>query len=306
MRAAMMDPAVMLLDEPMAALDPLIRRSLQQELKSIFQRLGKTVLLVTHDLGEAVFLAEQITLLHEGRIVQTGSVSRFVAASRRSIRDGIHQCAAHLAGRGRGRMKGLGAVAERLPGVQPLLLAALGLQPAPLFAADRIVVGSKAFTEGYVLGEIAAQTIESATNVPVTRKLGMGSTGIVFEALNSGAIDVYSDYTGTLAEAILKQPDLKSVEDIRHALLKMGLVMSEPLGFDDTYALAVKESFAQEHELHSISDLSKARRADPGRIQLRIHGSPGWLSGDGGRLSVAFGAAEDQSHGTQPYFPGDR
>ena len=72
MRAAMMDPAVMLLDEPMAALDPLIRRSLQQELKSIFQRLGKTVLLVTHDLGEAVFLAEQITLLHEGRVIQTG------------------------------------------------------------------------------------------------------------------------------------------------------------------------------------------------------------------------------------------
>jgi osmoprotectant transport system ATP-binding protein len=73
MRAAMMDPAVMLLDEPMAALDPLIRRSLQQELKAIFQRLGKTVLLVTHDLGEAVYLAEDITLLHEGRVVQSGS-----------------------------------------------------------------------------------------------------------------------------------------------------------------------------------------------------------------------------------------
>jgi osmoprotectant transport system ATP-binding protein len=73
MRAAMMDPAVMLLDEPMAALDPLIRRTLQRELKSIFQRLGKTVLLVTHDLGEAVYLAEQITMLHEGRVLQTGS-----------------------------------------------------------------------------------------------------------------------------------------------------------------------------------------------------------------------------------------
>jgi osmoprotectant transport system ATP-binding protein len=94
MRAAMMDPAVMLLDEPMAALDPLIRRSLQQELKSIFQRLGKTVLLVTHDLGEAVFLAEQITLLHEGRVVQSGTyrdlllhpavafVSQFINAQR--------------------------------------------------------------------------------------------------------------------------------------------------------------------------------------------------------------------------------
>jgi osmoprotectant transport system ATP-binding protein len=73
MRAAMMDPEVLLLDEPMAALDPLIRRSLQQELKSIFQRLDKTVLLVTHDLGEAVFLAEQITLLHEGKVVQSGA-----------------------------------------------------------------------------------------------------------------------------------------------------------------------------------------------------------------------------------------
>ena len=72
MRAAMMDPDVMLLDEPMAALDPLIRRSLQRELKNIFQRLGKTVLLVTHDLGEAVYLADTITLLHEGRVVQSG------------------------------------------------------------------------------------------------------------------------------------------------------------------------------------------------------------------------------------------
>ena len=94
MRAAMMNPAVMLLDEPMAALDPLIRRTLQRELKSIFQRLGKTVLLVTHDLGEAVYLAERITMLHEGKILQTGTyrdllltptndfVSQFINAQR--------------------------------------------------------------------------------------------------------------------------------------------------------------------------------------------------------------------------------
>jgi osmoprotectant transport system ATP-binding protein len=94
MRAAMMNPAVMLLDEPMAALDPLIRRSVQQELKSIFQRLDKTVLLVTHDLGEAVFLAEQLTMLHEGKVVQSGTfrdlllnpanpfVSQFINAQR--------------------------------------------------------------------------------------------------------------------------------------------------------------------------------------------------------------------------------
>ena len=137
-----------------------------------------------------------------------------------------------------------------------LLMATLAASPAGVWAADTIVVGSKAFTEGYVLGEIAAQAMESASSVPVTRKLGMGSTGILFQALKSGAIDVYSDYTGTLAEAILKRPDLRSIEDIRGALLSMDLVMSDPLGFDDTYALAVKETFAEQHHLNAISDLA--------------------------------------------------
>jgi osmoprotectant transport system permease protein len=147
------------------------------------------------------------------------------------------------------------------PATLAALLIAAGGWPAPLPAAEHIVVGSKAFTEGYVLGEIAAQAIEAATQEPATRKLGMGSTGIVFAALKSGAIDVYSDYTGTLAEAILKRPDLKSADDIRRALAGLGLVMSAPLGFDDSYALAVKESFAAQHELHSISDLKRVESA---------------------------------------------
>jgi osmoprotectant transport system permease protein len=143
--------------------------------------------------------------------------------------------------------------------IKPLLLGLVlaGALPAAVHAADKIVVGSKAFTEGYVLGEIAAQAIEASSKVPVERKLGMGSTGILFEALKSGAIDVYPDYTGTLSEAILKRPDLKSVEDIQHALVDLDLVISAPLGFDDTYALAVKESFAENHDLHTISDLSR-------------------------------------------------
>jgi osmoprotectant transport system permease protein len=138
-----------------------------------------------------------------------------------------------------------------------LLLTAFASLDA--LAAKAIVVGSKVFTEGYVLGEIAAQTLESVSKVPVERKLGMGSTGILFEALSSGAIDLYADYTGTLSEAILKQPDLKSVEDIQAALAKMDLVISAPLGFDDTYALAVKESFAEKHDLHTISDLKRVQ-----------------------------------------------
>jgi osmoprotectant transport system ATP-binding protein len=78
MRAAFLDPPVFLLDEPMGALDPLVRRALQEEFKGIFQRLHKTVVLVTHDLSEAVYLADQMTLLHEGKVVQTGTYRDFV------------------------------------------------------------------------------------------------------------------------------------------------------------------------------------------------------------------------------------
>jgi osmoprotectant transport system ATP-binding protein len=73
MRALMLDPDLLLLDEPLGALDPMIRVELQQELKAIFQRLGKTVLLVTHDLSEAVHFGDRLVLLRAGRIVQLGS-----------------------------------------------------------------------------------------------------------------------------------------------------------------------------------------------------------------------------------------
>jgi osmoprotectant transport system ATP-binding protein len=72
MRALMLDPDILLMDEPLGALDPMIRAELQEELKSIFRGLAKTVALVTHDLGEAAFFGDAIVLLHEGRIVQQG------------------------------------------------------------------------------------------------------------------------------------------------------------------------------------------------------------------------------------------
>jgi osmoprotectant transport system permease protein len=158
-----------------------------------------------------------------------------------------------------------------------ILLGALLARVAP--AAEPIVIGGKIFTEGYVLGEVAAQTIEASSSVPVTRKLGMGSTGILFEALKSGAIDVYPDYTGTLSEAILKRPDLKSVDEIREALGGMDLTISASLGFNDTYALAVKEEFAEKHNLHSIGDLipieSEVRAAFSYEFMDRKDGYPG-------------------------------
>lgn len=78
MRALMLDPDLLLLDEPLGALDPIIRSELQGDLKTIFQALGKTVVLVTHDLGEAGFLGDRIVLLREGRMVQRGTIEDLV------------------------------------------------------------------------------------------------------------------------------------------------------------------------------------------------------------------------------------
>ena len=72
MRALMLDPPVLLLDEPLGALDPIVRADLQIELREIFATLGKTVVLVTHDVREAVVLGQTIALLRDGRVVQQG------------------------------------------------------------------------------------------------------------------------------------------------------------------------------------------------------------------------------------------
>ncbi len=95
MRALMLDPELIFLDEPLGALDPLVRAELQDDLAAIFARLGKSVVLVTHDLAEASFFGHVLVLLQEGKVVQQGSiddlvlrpaepfVTRFVQAQRR-------------------------------------------------------------------------------------------------------------------------------------------------------------------------------------------------------------------------------
>ena len=77
-RALMLDPAVILLDEPLGALDPMVRAELQNDLRAIFRRLGKTVVMVTHDLGEAAWFGDEILLLRDGRVVQRGTVADFL------------------------------------------------------------------------------------------------------------------------------------------------------------------------------------------------------------------------------------
>ena len=94
MRALMLDPELLLMDEPLGALDPMIRFDLQNDLKKIFARLGKAVLMVTHDIGEAAFFGDELILLRQGKVIQRGSftdlanrpaeefVTRFINAQR--------------------------------------------------------------------------------------------------------------------------------------------------------------------------------------------------------------------------------
>jgi osmoprotectant transport system ATP-binding protein len=78
MRALMLDPPVMLLDEPMGALDPLVRYDLQEDLLKIFRTLKKTAITVTHDMGEAGFFGDHVIMLGEGRIVQQGKLDEMI------------------------------------------------------------------------------------------------------------------------------------------------------------------------------------------------------------------------------------
>lgn len=99
MRALMLDPDVLLLDEPLGALDPMIRADLQEELRHVVQTLHKTAIMVTHDLGEAVYIGDVIILMREGQVVQQGTindlierpadefVTRFINAQRSPLAD---------------------------------------------------------------------------------------------------------------------------------------------------------------------------------------------------------------------------
>jgi osmoprotectant transport system permease protein len=122
-------------------------------------------------------------------------------------------------------------------------------------AAD-VVIGSKKFTESYVLGEIAKRALNDA-KIPAEHRQGMGGTIILWEALRSGQIDAYPEYTGTIATEILKGDSRVSADQIRDSLGKLGVGMTAPLGFNNTYALVMRRSEAQRLGIRTISDLQK-------------------------------------------------
>ena len=166
---------------------------------------------------------------------------------------------------------------RRLATVGALLATLLAVVSGPVAAsaATPVRVGSKSFTENYVVAEIVAQLVEQTGEAPVERTLGLGGTGIVYGALANGSIDVYPEYTGTISRAILKDPTVTGVEELRRRLRPLGLTITDPLGFDNTYALAVRRETANRLGLRTISDLR-------GHSTLSAAFDPGFLQRDDG------------------------
>ncbi len=156
-----------------------------------------------------------------------------------------------------------------------LTLVLLFFSATLCFAANPVLIGSKKFTESYVLGEIAKRTLNE-TGIPAEHRQGMGGTIILWEALRGGQIDVYPEYTGTIAQEILRTERQLSVQEIRDALTKFGVGMTEPLGFNNTYALVMRRNDAQRLGIRTIGDLGKHPELRIGLTHEFLDRRDGW------------------------------
>ncbi|PYS02084.1 MAG: glycine/betaine ABC transporter substrate-binding protein [Acidobacteria bacterium] len=152
---------------------------------------------------------------------------------------------------------GLGAIEKRFSKLLCLVIIAAGLVSCS--HPDRVVIGSKNFTEQIILGELLAQQIERTTQLPVQRKLNLGGTLLCHEALTAGQIDAYVEYTGTGLTAILKEPPVKDSNSVYQTVKaayksRFGIEWTEPLGFNNTFAIIVRKSDAEQYKLKTISD----------------------------------------------------
>ncbi len=134
-----------------------------------------------------------------------------------------------------------------------LILALLSITPQPQ-AAEKVVVGSKAFTESVVLGEVARELAQEA-GAAVTHQRQLGGTRVLWNALRSGQIDLYPEYTGTISQEIFAGQNLNGDEAIRAAISDAGIEMTAPLGFNNTYALGMLDDRAPKLGIATISDL---------------------------------------------------
>jgi len=135
------------------------------------------------------------------------------------------------------------------------LLAASLLVPGEIEAKkEPLVVGSKKFTESVILGEMVEGLIVSSGR-PARHRAQLGGTRVAWKALTGGEIDVYPEYTGTIRQELFPDREFSSETELREALADHGVSMTAPLGFENTYALAMKREQADELGVETISDL---------------------------------------------------
>lgn len=156
------------------------------------------------------------------------------------------------------------------------LIALILAVPVLCAAQDMVNVGSKRFTESYVLGEIAAQTLRGAGEAAGAHRQGLGNTGILLAALKSGAIDLYPEYTGTIAIEILGQQSVSNLTSLDRQLASHGLAVGVPLGFSNAYALAMREQHAAALGITAISDLARHPHLRLGLSQEFLNRRDGW------------------------------
>jgi osmoprotectant transport system permease protein len=154
------------------------------------------------------------------------------------------------------------------------LLLALSLLAALPAHADTLRIGSKRFTESYILGEVLKAAVEGKT--AVEHRPGMGNTGILYAALKAGSIDLYPEYTGTIAKEILKAEGNPTLADLNRALAPIGLGVAVRLGFNDSYGLAMREDRASALGIRALSDLAKRPGLKLGLSQEFIGRGDGW------------------------------
>ena len=164
--------------------------------------------------------------------------------------------------------------AARAPGL--LLAMLLACMAVPAAAESTLNVGSKRFTESYILGEIIAQSAQTAGEATVSHHAGLGNTAILFAALKNGAIDIYPEYSGTIIAELLGGAPAASLDDINRALAPMGLAAGVPLGFANTYALAMPAALATAKRIRTIGDLAAQPSLRVGLSQEFMQRPDGW------------------------------
>jgi len=137
-----------------------------------------------------------------------------------------------------------------------ILALALALVAGGACAADALRVGSKRFTESYILGEILTQAARAA-GTSAEHKPGLGNTAILYEALKNGSIDVYPEYSGTIAREILKSDEALGLDGLNERLAPLGLRAGTLFGFNNTYAIGMRREHADRLGVRSLSELGR-------------------------------------------------